>query len=297
MTALPTSTPSAEGVDAAGLLRLLDDLEGAPGVEMHSLMVARHGRVVAQGWWAPYAADRVHHLYSLSKTFTVTAAGLAVGEGLLDLDEPVLGCFPELDAEVTDRRTRSMLVRHLASMSTGHTSDMWEPVLRAGGDDPVRAFLRMPPPREPGSVFAYNQPATYTLAAILQRRTGQTLLDYLRPRVLDPVGIADAVWQEYPPGRQLGFSGLHAATDAVARLGLLHLSNWGTGTAAACCPRAGSGRRRRPTRPPRPGRRDALDWRQGYGLQALGRAARLPRRRRVRPVLPRAARSTTPWSR
>lgn len=268
MTALPTSTPSAEGVDAAGLLRLLEDLQGAEGVELHSLMVLRHGRVVAAGWWAPYAADRVHHLYSLSKTFTVTAAGLAVGEGLLDLDEPVVGCFPELDGEVTDPRTRSMRVRHLASMSTGHTSDMWEPVLRAGASDPVRAFLRMPPPREPGSVFAYNQPATYTLAAIVQRRTGGTLLDYLRPRVLDPVGIGEAVWQEHPAGRQLGFSGLHATTDAVARLGLLHLQD-GVWDGRRLLPEgwvAQVSTAHVPT--PDEGDAQALDWRQGYGLQA-----------------------------
>ncbi|MFC3687170.1 serine hydrolase domain-containing protein [Aquipuribacter hungaricus] len=268
MSTLPTSTPSAEGVDAAGLLALVDDLEGAAGVEPHSLMVLRHGRVVAAGWWAPYTADRVHHLYSLSKTFTATAAGLAVGEGLLDLDEPVVGCFPELDAEVTDPRTRSMLVRHLASMSTGHTTDMWEPVVRTGASDPVRAFLRIPPPREPGSVFAYNQPATYTLAAIVQRRTGQTLLDYLRPRVLDPVGIGEAVWQEYPPGQQLGFSGLHATTDAVARLGQLYLQD-GVWDGERLLPEGWVGQVSTAHVPtPHEGDAHALDWRQGYGLQA-----------------------------
>ena len=267
MSELPTSTPSAEGVDAAGLLRLLDDLEGAPGVEPHSLMVLRHGRVVAAGWWAPYTADRLHHLYSLSKTFTSTAAGLAVGEGLLDLDEPVVACFPELDAEVTDPRTRSMLVRHLASMSTGHTTDMWEPVLRGGAADPVRAFLRLPPPREPGSVFAYNQPATYTLATIVQRRTGQTLLDYLRPRVLDPLGVGEAVWQEYPPGQQLGFSGLHAATDAVARLGQLYLQD-GVWDGRRLLPEGWVEQATRAHVPtPDEGDAHALDWRQGYGLQ------------------------------
>lgn len=268
MSALPTSPPSAEDVDAAGLLRLLDDLEGASGVELHSLVVLRHGRVVAEGWWAPYARDRVHHLYSLSKTFTATAAGLAVADGLLDLDEPVVGCFPELDSEITDPRTRSMLVRHLASMSTGHTQDMWEPVMRGGAGDPVRSFLRLPPPREPGSVFAYNQPATYTLASVLQRRTGGTLLDYLRPRVLDPIGVGEAVWQEYPPGQQLGFSGLHATTDAVARLGQLLLQD-GVWDGRRLLPEgwvAQVSTAHVPT--PHEGDAHALDWRQGYGFQA-----------------------------
>lgn len=264
MSELPTSAPSAQGVDAAGLLRLLDDLEAADGVELHSLMVVRHGHVVAAGWWAPYTAARPRQLYSLSKTFTSTAVGLAVADGLLDLDEPVIGCFPELDTEITEPRTRSMLVRHLASMSTGHTRDMWAPVLRGGLVDPVLSFLRLTPPREPGSVFAYNQPATYTLAAIVQRRTGQTLLDWLRPRVLDPIGVGPASWQEYPPGRQLGFSGLHATTDAVARLGLLYLQrgawdgrqllpeSWVEQATAVHVDTPGHGR---------------ADWRQGYGLQ------------------------------
>ena len=157
-----------------------------------------------------------------------------------------------------------MLVRHLASMSTGHTTDMWEPVVRGGLADPVRSFLRLPPPRDPGSVFAYNQPATYTLAAIVQRRTGQTLLDWLRPRLLDPLGIGPASWQEHPPGRQLGFSGLHATTDAVARLGQLYLQRG-----------AWDGRQLLPetwveqataVHVPTPHEGD-VDWRQGYGLQ------------------------------
>src|SRR5689334_20541067 len=103
---LPHSTPSAEGVDAAGLERFLDAIDGSPQLELHGLVLLRHGTVIAEGWWAPYSADRVHLLYSLSKSFTATAAGFAVAEGILDLDAPVVSYFPDFQADITDARSR-----------------------------------------------------------------------------------------------------------------------------------------------------------------------------------------------
>ena len=137
----PRRPPSAAGVDAAGLLAFVDALEATPGVEPHSLMLVRGGSVVAEGWWAPYAADRVHLLYSLSKSFTSTALGLAVAEGLVDLDAPVIGYFPELDAEITDPRSRALTVRHLAAMAAGHATEMLE---AAAALDPVGPGPRLP---------------------------------------------------------------------------------------------------------------------------------------------------------
>ena len=94
---LPRAAPSAVGVDADGLIAFLDAVHAAPDIELHSLMMLRHGQVVAEGWWHPVSADRVHLLYSLSKSFTSTAVGFAVAEGLVDLDATVLSYFPELD--------------------------------------------------------------------------------------------------------------------------------------------------------------------------------------------------------
>jgi CubicO group peptidase (beta-lactamase class C family) len=220
VTALPHCAPSRHGADANGIAAFLD---ATRDTELHSLMIVRHGHVIAAGWWRPYGPGRPHLLYSLSKSFTATAAGLAAAEGLLSLDAPVLSYFPELDAEVTDPRSRAMLVRHIASMSSGHLADTWPAAPGADPGNPVRAFLRMPPDAAPGTVFAYNQSCTYTLAAIVQRVTGQPLLGYLRPRLLDVIGIGAAAWEELPPGQALGFSGLYATTDAIARLGLLYL--------------------------------------------------------------------------
>jgi CubicO group peptidase (beta-lactamase class C family) len=223
MSSLPTSTPAAQGVDAAGIQAFLDALESDPAIEPHSLMLLRHGQVVAQGWWAPYAPDRLHLLYSLSKSFTATAAGFALAEGLIGLDDPVISYFPEFEADVTDPRSRAMLVRHVASMASGHVEETLDRARAQDREELVRGFLLVPPDQDPGTVFAYNQPATYTLAAIVQRVTGQKLTEYLRPRLFEPLGIGEVAWIPDRRGRELGFSGLHATTDAVARLGLLYL--------------------------------------------------------------------------
>jgi CubicO group peptidase (beta-lactamase class C family) len=259
--ALPESSPSRHGVDADGIAAFLDAMEGT---EMHSLMILRDGHVIASGWWEPYGPGRPHHLYSLSKSFTSTAAGLAVAGGLLDLDAPVLRYFPELDAEVTDPRSRAMLVRHIASMSSGHLCDTWETAVGNGNGQPVRGFLRIPPDRDPGSVFAYNQSCTYTLATIVQRVTGQPLIAYLRPRLFDVIGIGTAAWASFPEGQALGFAGLFVTTDAIARLGELYLrgGQW-------------QGRRVLPAEWVAEATRRHIatqfgadpDWQQGYGFQ------------------------------
>lgn len=258
------STPSAAGVDARGLLAFLDVLEQHPDIRPHGLVVLRNGARIAEGWWAPYARDRVQLLYSLSKSFTSTAAGIAVQEGLLDLDATVLSYFPEYDADIRDRRSRAMTVRHIASMASGHRGDTIGLAEQADPDDLVRGFLLTPPDAEPGTLFAYNQPCTYSLAAIIQRRTGQSLVDYLRPRLFDPLGIGEASWLRWPPHGDLGFSGLHATTDAVARLGELYRRRgmWGERRLVAEAWIDEATRAHVPT--PVVG---SPDWEQGYGFQ------------------------------
>jgi CubicO group peptidase (beta-lactamase class C family) len=261
---LPRSTPGARQVDPAALLALLDRLEGHPEIEMHSLMVVRQGHVVAEGWWAPYTDDHRQLLYSLSKSFTCTAAAFAQAEGLLDLDDTILSHFPELDDEVTDPRSRALTLRHLAAMASGHTRDTFDEAVTLDPDEPVRGFLLTPPDREPGTVFAYNQPCTYSLASVIQRRSGMSLTDYLRPRLLDPLGIGTVGWHSWPPGREVGFTGLHARTEDVAKLGQLYLQRgrWGdvrlideewVATATSKQVDNGDG--------------PAPDWRRGYGFQ------------------------------
>jgi CubicO group peptidase (beta-lactamase class C family) len=261
---LPHSTASAEGVDPAGLEAFLDVIERSAHLELHSLIALRHGRIIAEGWWSPYSADRVHLLYSLSKSFAVTAAGFALGEGLLELDATVLSYFPELDAEITDPRSRRIRVRDVAAMASGHLAETRAAAVQNDPVDMVRGFLLIPPDRDPGSVFAYNQPCTYSLAAIIQRRSGQSLVEYLRPRLFQPLGIGDVGWLEHPPGRNIGYSGMHATTDAIARLGQLYLQRGRWGSRQLLAPGwVDQATRKQVDNPREPN----PDWRQGYGFQ------------------------------
>ncbi|MGA5126063.1 serine hydrolase domain-containing protein [Streptomyces pseudogriseolus] len=265
--ALPTADPAAQGVDASGVHAFLDALEADPDIEPHGLTIVRHGRVVASGTWAPYAAERPHLLYSLSKSFASTAAGLAETEGLIDFDATVLSYFPEIDADITDPRSRSMLVRHVASMASGHDHETVDEAFGADPAEPVRGFLLQPPQRDPGTLFTYNQPCTYTLGAIVQRVTGQTLVEYLRPRLFDPLGIGEALWSRDRAGRDIGFAGLHITHDAIARFGLLYLND-GVWQGERLLPEGWVERATRPqidTAEVMGG--DRGDWGRGYGYQ------------------------------
>ena len=264
MSHLPRSTPGKQGVDPAAVLAFVDAVDADPDVELHGVMVLRHGHVVAEGWWAPHTAERTRLLYSISKSFTSTALAFALDEGLVDLDDTVLSHFPELADEITDPRNRSLTLRHLASMASGHDREMWQEAMAGDPADPVRGFLRVPPEEAPGSLFAYSQPCTYTLAVAIQRRAGMRLSEYLRPRLFDPLGIGEVGWLRSPAGLEIGFSGLFARTEDVAKLGQLYLQRgrWGerrlipeTYVAEATSPQVAT-----PTM-------ENVDWRQGYGFQ------------------------------
>ncbi len=261
---LPVSPPAEQGVDARGVTAFVEAVDRLPDVQVHGLMVLRHGHVVARGAWTPYRPDSLSRVYSVSKAFTTTALGLAVAEGLVGLDDEVLSYFPELDDDVTDPRSRSLTLRHLGSMSAGHLGEALEPALALDPDDLVRGFLRLPPEREPGTHFAYSQPCTYTLAAVLQRVTGQRLSDYLRPRLLDPLGIGPVAWQQDPPGREIGYSGLHTGVDAIASLAQLYLQR-GRWAGQQTLPESWVDEASR-VQVGTPDEDDP-DWRLGYGLQ------------------------------
>ena len=226
---LPRSTPSAQDVDAAGILELVEAAE-RDHLGLHSLMVVRHGHVVAEGWWRPYAADRVHLAYSISKTLTATAVGLLAQEGRLSLDDRVLDHFPDLPRDAVAPGWEDVRIRHCLSMTVGHEHDAWNDVFdrMSGSDfgssrDWVPRVFATQPEREPGTVFAYNQVATYLLAVIVRDLTGSGIAEVLRPRLLTPLGLPDIPWHRDPLGRELGFTGAHLTTEAIASVGQLYL--------------------------------------------------------------------------
>ena len=225
---LPRSTPASAGVSSRAVTALLDRLE-ADSVECHSMMVVRRGHVVAEGWWAPYSADRPHLLYSLTKSFTAIAVGLAVGDGLLALDDRVVDVLPDhVPADVTEQGRR-LTVHHLLSMTTGHAGDSLAEAWELQPEDLTKGFLRVPFPRPEGTGHAYDNATTYVLARMVERVTGRGLPELLDERLFAPMGIDHAEWDRVGDGGAFGFHGLHLTTEAVASFGelLLRGGRWG----------------------------------------------------------------------
>jgi len=271
---LPRRTPEEVGVPSAALLALVDALDAHD--ETHSVMVVRRGAVVAEGWWDPYRPDLPHDLYSLSKTFTAIALGLARHEGLLSFDDPVLSFFGDEAPAEPSAHLAAMRVRDLLTMRTGHHEDASDRTFEH--EDFARAFLALPVEHEPGTWFVYNTAATYMLSAILTRLTGQRLVDYLEPRLFAPLGITGATWEQCPRGVDTGGFGLAVRTRDIAALGVLLAQDgvwdgvrllpegWvaeATADGAPAAQDAGDDRASAPA----PGDDGPPEWHQGYGYQ------------------------------
>ncbi|MBO9637641.1 MAG: serine hydrolase [Siphonobacter aquaeclarae] len=262
---LPRSTPEAQGVASSGILRFVEAIE-AGKLNVHSLMVVRHGKVVAEGWWAPYAPTLRHTLYSLSKSFTSTAVGLAVGEGRLNVTDKVISFFPDDLPATVSPNLAAMRVKDLLTMSTGHEKDTTARLRESSTW--VKSFLSLPVEKEPGSLFVYNSGATYMLSAIVQKLTGQTVLQYLTPRLFRPLGIEGADWEQDPSGINTGGWGLRLKTEDIAKFGQLYLQkgmwngkrliseNWIADATRFEVQSAGGSRPKAEN-----------DWLQGYGYQ------------------------------
>lgn len=217
---LPRSTPESQGVSSAQIRKFIETADQKVKT-MHSFMLVRHGQVVAEAWWKPETPESQHVLWSLSKSYTSTAVGFAVAEGKFSIDDPVLKFFPEDAPANPSDKLKAMRVRDLLTMSTGHQD---EPKVRDMPDQTwVKTFLNHPVPHKPGAHFQYNTPATFMLSAIVQKTTGQTVLDYLKPRLFDPLGIENPKWDANPQGISIGGYGLYVRTEDIAKFGQLYL--------------------------------------------------------------------------
>jgi CubicO group peptidase (beta-lactamase class C family) len=219
---LPRSAPEEQGVSSAALLGFVQDAEQKIDA-LHSFILVRHGHVVAEGWWSPYAAQEPHSLFSLSKSFTSTAVGLAIAEGKLSVSDPVLKFFPDEAPANPSKNLSLMRVRDLLRMATGHREEDLKGFPFGTPKDLVRSFLELPVPDKPGTHFVYDTGATYMLSAIVQKVTGQKVLEYLGPRLFEPLGISNPTWQESAQGVSLGGFGLSIRTEDIARFGQLYL--------------------------------------------------------------------------
>ncbi len=219
---LPRTSPEAQGISSTAIRNFLKAIN-ASGIQWHSFMLLRHGNVVAEGWWKPFDATYKHTLYSLSKSFTSSAIGMLVIDGKLKVEDPVISFFPnDLPAEISDN-LRKMKVKHLLTMNTGHAEDTL-PKFRESPDKTwTKIYFEQPVTFQPGTHFLYNTGNTYMLGAIVYKITGQTLEQFLGPRLFQPLGITGYDWEKSPQGLNTAGYGLRIKTEDIARFGQLYL--------------------------------------------------------------------------
>lgn len=213
-------------IDARGVLAFLAAIEAERSINLHSLLVTRDGENVFEAYWAPYTADDRPLLYSVSKTVTVTAMGFAIAEGLVSLDDRVVDLLEGSVPDGISDRTAGQTVHHLLSMSTGHDQDTFETLVLQGDHDLARSYLSIEPQQPVGSRHVYNNGASWVVAEIVRRVSGQSLVSYLQPRLFERLGIAPT-WDVDPLGRELGLSGLHATTRELSAFAELYRTGGG----------------------------------------------------------------------
>lgn len=223
---LPRSIPEAEGVSSQNIINFLE-AAGKSKHEFHSFMFLRHGKVIAEGWWNPYHPDLKHTMYSVSKSFTATAIGFAVSEKRLSVNDKVISFFPQDLPDTISSFLSELTVKDVLSMSVGQFPDPTFTIISRDSNW-AKGFLALPFVNKPGTKFLYNTLGTYILSAIVQKVTGQKLIDYLRPRLFEPLDIQEMDWEVDPMAINVGGWGLRIKTEDLAKFGQLFLQkgNW-----------------------------------------------------------------------
>ena len=220
------ATPESQGVSSAAILKWIDACEQTFDASrlgaLHGFVIVRHGKVIAEGSWKPLdTLNETHMLYSHSKSFTSSAIGFLVDEGKLDLDERIVDIFSnEVPAQVAENLAQ-LRVRDLLTMNVGADRDHRIGRMKS---DWVGAFLAKRIERKPGTGFKYDSDATYMLAVIVERKSGERMMDYLKRKMFDRIGILKA-WTTYSPeGIPCGGWGMNMTTRELARFGQLYLN-------------------------------------------------------------------------
>ncbi|MDY4489792.1 MAG: serine hydrolase [Candidatus Faecousia sp.] len=208
-----TASPEAVGIRSEDIQSYLDALESSQ-TEMHGLMIMRHGKLCAQGWWAPFGPNVRHGLQSHTKTYAATAVGIAYTEGLLRLDERLIDIFPEEAPENPSENLKLLTVRDVLCMGCGMDT------MPMNGPDWIREFLHTPVNHKPGTTYMYNSTGSTMLGAIVRKKTGLGLHDYLTPRLFRKIGIdpENLRWLRMADGMEVGGGGLFATTEDNFRL-------------------------------------------------------------------------------
>lgn len=217
----PRNTPESQGIHSEHLRNLVEELAYSPDTDMHHFMVLRHGNVICETDFAPYRKGIWHITHSMCKSITGMAAGLLIDEGKLDLTENIYKIFHDKGSTWAKIFRPEVTVENLMTMTSGVTFNESGIV---SGNDWLESYLNAPVSEKPGTKFQYNSLNSYVLSAIITERTGMPMDEYLKPRLFDPLGITDYLWEKCPRGITKGGWGLFMHTEDMAKLGQLYLN-------------------------------------------------------------------------
>lgn len=219
---LPRDT--ASGINTARFDSVFTRVAFRPTDELHSLMVVKDGKVIYERWDTGHSPEELHVCWSASKTFTATAVGFAVQDGLLTVEDKVISFFPE--EWLPDPRPAeldSLTVEHLLYMSSGLARDLIGDINARNDPQPSRTALNLGFRFPPGQKYQYNSLNTYLLSAIVSRLTGKTVAAYLQEKLFDEIGMYSYVWDESTEGYSMGGWGLHTTTENLTKMGVFML--------------------------------------------------------------------------
>ena len=222
---LPRVAPESVGISSKVIANYFDSVMSLKDTEIHSVLLMRHGKVIGEIHPAPFKAEYGHTLFSASKTFTSAAIGIAIKDNLLRIDDRLATFFPDLLPEKVSPRLAAITIRDLLTMNSGFKQTDY---VRNNETEWVKKYLAIDVVAEPGTRFKYDSMDTYLLAAIIQKVTGQTMFDYLKQRMFEPLHITEGNWERSPEGINCGGWGLYLQSESLAKFGqlLLNKGSW-----------------------------------------------------------------------
>ena len=217
------SSPEEQGLDSTRIVAILEHITQQQ-IDIHSLLIVRHGYLVTEAYWAPYSKETKHPLFSGTKSFTSALLGIALEDGKFrGVEQKVLDFFGNADPGKLDPVKKDITVEHLLTMSSGLKPTPSSPLF--SNENPIQFVLDLPMEKKPGEAFAYNSAALHLLSGILRQTTGTDIFAYAQTRLFTPLGISDVTWQTDSKGLHLTATGISMTPRDWAKFGYLYLQN------------------------------------------------------------------------
>lgn len=212
---LKNITPEQAGIPSEAINKYMDALEEYK-VNLHGFIMMRGKEIIAEGYYPPFHKDYIHRMYSISKSFTSIAIGLLIDEGKLSFDDKICDYFQDKLEKETPSYIKEITIRDMLKMATAHKSTTYK---RYDGNDWVKSFFVLAPSHMPGTAFSYDTSSSHVLAALVERLSGKSILDYLRDKFLNEIGFSkEARWLKDPQGVSQGGTGLLCTMRDLAKV-------------------------------------------------------------------------------